>query len=140
MKFNRLFTTLLAIFIAFNSYSQDLLASLDNSLYSSETDFTYKESIEDQEQNLVFKVNHLLAKFTDYPLEARENGDEGMVRAVVFFSPDNSKASIRFAKGNLESLESALNEAFHNLKIWKLISDDYQGRKTIPVKINFELD
>ena len=81
-----------------------------------------------------------MAKFTDYPLETGENGDEGMARAVVFFKPDNSKASIKFAKGNLESLESALNEAFNNLKIWKLISDDYQGRKTIPIKINFELD
>ena len=90
--------------------------------------------------NLVFKLNHLLAKFTEYPLEAKGNGDEGMVRAAVFFNPDNSKASIKFAKGNLKSLESALNEAFNNLKVCKLMPENYQGRKTVSIKVNFELD
>ena len=140
MNLDKLFTTLLAIIIAFNSYGQDLFASVDNSFSSSETVYIYKESINDQENRLVLMLNHILAKSIDYPLEAIENGDEGLVRAVVFFSPDNSKASIKFAKGNLEILESALKEAFNSLNICRFISDDYQGRKAIPIKINFELE
>lgn len=139
MNFNKLFITLLAIIIAFNSYGQDLFVSVDYSFNSSEGVDVYKESINDQENRLVLMLNHILAKSIDYPLEARENGDEGIVRAVVFFSPDNSNASIKFAKENLEILESALKEAFNNLNICRFISDDYQGRRTIPIKISFEL-
>jgi len=140
MKINKLFTTLLAIIIAFNAYGQDLYASIDYLPNSNEIVTTYKESISDQENRLVVMLNHILAKNIDYPLEARENGDEGMVRAVVLFSPDNSKANIKFAKGNPESLELALNDAFNSLNICRFISDDYQGRRTIPIKISFELE
>ena len=140
MNYNKLFTALLAILIAFNSYGQDFYAPLDFLFDTNETVYTFKESVEDQEYRLVSSLNHSLANTIDYPLEARENGDEGLVRAVVFFSQDNSNASIVFAKGNLESLQSALDKAFNNLNMRRFISDDYEGRRVIPIKVSFELE
>ena len=140
MKINKLVTVLLAIFIAFNSYGKDLIAYPAANLFSTFEVEIFKESIEIQEHRLVLLVNHVLASTIDYPLEARENGEEGLVRAVIFFSHDNSKASIKFAKGNLESLESALVEAYSKVNLSRFISEDYEGRKVIPVKISFELE
>ena len=139
MKSNKLVTILLAIFIAINSYGKDLIAYPGHGFISYENDF-FKESIEVQEHRLVLLINHLLASSIDYPLEARENGEEGLVRAVIFFSHDNSTANIKFAKGNLESLETALNEAYQKLNLIRFISDDYEGRRVIPIKISFELE
>ncbi len=139
MKRNLFLTTLLSILIVANAYCQDFFGSYDNLFITDETD-TYGESMEVQEHRLATLLNHLLASTVDYPLEAREKGEQGLVRAVIFINPDLSKATLTFAKGNIESLEVALSEAYKKLNIFRFISDDYQGRLTFPIKISFELE
>ena len=140
MNNTRFFTTLLAIFIAFSAYCHDHLVYSYGLFISSEIEITSNEPIEVQERKLALIFNHLLASSIDYPLEARENGDEGLVRAVIYFDPVNSTADIQFARGNHEILEAALREAYNKLNLLRFVSDDYQGKRVIPIKINFELE
>ena len=143
MKSFKLIITLVVLYLPFGAFSQDYYASatdytIDKSIEEEKQERT--ESIKDQEYELVRKVKHALIQQIEYPYEARENGEEGLIRAVVLISADHSTAKLKIAKSTFESLDNALILAFKNLKLDSMIPTAYERRRAIPVKINFELD
>ena len=76
----------------------------------------------------------------EYPYEAREIGEEAVVRAVILFSPDYQNMKIKVAKGTNKLFAKALKQASKKLDIRYLIGENYQGRQVIPIKVRFKVD
>ncbi len=144
MKSIKLIIVLVAIYLPFSGFSQDSYSYSDG--YSNEINTSVKTVnnseafVKTQENKLKEQINHFLAGNIEYPYDARENGEEGVVRGVIILDIHNNTAVLKTAKGNLQVLATALIQAFEKLDIMDFVPNNYQGKTSIPVRITFELE